>query len=564
MMPFATLSPHSRLGFWRVGIGAAQALLLLAFFLWVDGKGGFSLSLRAGLYASILFVPPVVYASIGVVRWRFLLPFALATGLLAFWLGRHSIARNGLTPFALGFTEFFFLLSFAVALLLGHTFLVAGSREGRLVARYPVLFATAWRHVLQFFGAMLIVLAVWLLILLAAYLFKSIQIDGLTTLIEKSAFVYPVVALSYAAAFHLSDARATAFADATLSFLLAAFRWLLPVSTLIVAAFLVTLAFTGLEPLWRTKWSAVTMMLAAAALIVLMNAVHRADGLGTARVLSVSSILAILCLPVLVGLAAISFHLRVGQHGWSPPRIEGAVYLAILAVGAAGYLLALLRGRRWMTGIGPVNLVLAAIIAIALLVLRSPVADPYRLTVADQLRRLQTGAVSPEAFDYRLFHARLGRYGEEALFALSSHQNPVIARAATAAPEPWRRPSVPFAERVTVYPAGTLLPEDFMTQVAAHPTLTGFSCASTCQARLIDIDRDGDREILIQGIDKSLRLYKKNATGWVQLSLGGVPVCDAGDFARNGAVLEPAAQDDIVVGGRRFRVALPNPPCPSQ
>ena len=68
-----------------------------------------------------------------------------------------------------------------------------------------------------------------------------------------------------------------------------------------------------------------------------------------------------------------------------------------------------------------------------ILALFSPLADPARLAVQDQIARLQRGAVSADTFDYDFLRFESGKAGETALRRLAASTNPRIARNARAA-----------------------------------------------------------------------------------------------------------------------------------
>src|SRR5258708_34467933 len=84
------------------------------------------------------------------------------------------------------------------------------------------------------------------------------------------------------------------------------------------------------------------------------------------------------------------------------------------------------------------------IIVGALLALRTPVADPARISVADQLSRLQVGTVTAESFDFDFLRYRAGRYGRQAPEQLAAQtegpQAPLLAERphrALGAQGPW-------------------------------------------------------------------------------------------------------------------------------
>src|SRR5690606_21426708 len=143
------------------------------------------------------------------------------------------------------------------------------------------------------------------------------------------------------------------------------------------------------------------------------------------RVLQVAVRIAAVLITPLVILAFWGLALRIGQHGLTPDRI---IALACAVVGlsyAFGYGVAALRpfwrrGSAWMAPLARAN-VWPAVLAVGLiLALFSPLADPTRLSVADQVARLERGAVSPEKFDYRFLRFESGKAGLAGLTRLSA------------------------------------------------------------------------------------------------------------------------------------------------
>src|SRR5690348_7105618 len=192
--------------------------------------------------------------------------------------------------------------------------------------------------------------------------------------------------------------------------------WLLPLMALFVAGFLASLPFTGLAPLWATRFATGLLLTTSAALVVLINAVHQ-DGQqehAPPRVLRLAASLAALMLVPLMVIAAYALGLRVAQHGWTTDRIIAAASLVVAGCYALGYAWAALRPGRWLERIEICNVVAAFVTLAALLALFTPIADPARLSVASQVARLESGAVAPDKFDFAYLRFDGARYGKAA------------------------------------------------------------------------------------------------------------------------------------------------------
>jgi hypothetical protein len=295
-------------------------------------------------------------------------------------------------------------------------------------------------------------------------------------------------------------------------------------------AFLLALPMTGLEPLWRTRYATGTLLAAVAAVVLLINAAYQ-DGQGAAAtVVRYARSVAALVLVPLVGLAAYGLTLRAQQYGWTPQRIIAGGCVAVAICYAVGYAVAALRSNLASKGLEHTNIASAYMVVVIVLSLLSPVADPARIAVADQLRRLETGQESPLSFDFKFLKFHSGRYGRAALEKLAAQtdgpQAAIIserAKLAMALISPWQSvylaTAAQRAENITVvHPRGQALPDGFLRQdwtadnkgwqrqVLGCLTTVGFRC----QAVMLDLDGDGITEILLFSV-----------SGWVRAGPGG-------------------------------------------
>ena len=66
---------------------------------------------------------------------------------------------------------------------------------------------------------------------------------------------------------------------------------------------------------------------------------------------------------------------------------------------------------------------LAIFIAVVCLLVTSPIVDLRKISVADQISRLEAGEVSIDDFDYEYLRFNTGRPGYEALVSLKKHES---------------------------------------------------------------------------------------------------------------------------------------------
>jgi hypothetical protein len=406
-----------------------------------------------------------------------------------------------------------------VGLFIAQSLIAAGDADSSFLTRYRNYFDATWKFGVQLALAAAFVGAFWLLLWLGAALFSLINLTFFRELIEHSWFYFPATSVASAMAIHLTDVRAQMVIGIR-AVGLTLLSWLLPLLTLLVAGFMVGLGFTGLEPLWRTRAGVGILLVAAAVLVVLINAVYQ-DGDTTnekAVVLRYAELIASVLLIPLVALSAYALALRVQQYGWTVERIGTLACILVASCYALGYTAASLfslLGGQWMWALESVNIFVAFLILVLLGLLFSPVADPAKLSVASQVARLEAGTTKASAFDFAYLRNHGERFGTDALQRLAvtggGHHEPAIrsgAKNALATPSYPFVPLVPekpiaLADRIAVYPAGQRLPESFLKQTWSSGYLAGSlpGCLSNqdarCEAYLADIDSDSRDEILL-------------------------------------------------------------------
>lgn len=547
----------------RLATGLVQGLLL--YGLWRADESKVWPATQRELYAAFLmivvFVPFVGLAGISALRPRTLAAWKAVAALVAGGLGAYGVwsgdpaARgvNGLGPQT--------FLAIAALVFIGHHLVQPADMERRRIAAYPTYFDVTWKHGVQGALSLGFTGAFWLLLFLAAALFKLIGVDAIETLIRREWFIFPATAVMFAAAVQLTDVRAN-LVRGVRTVALTLLAWLLPLMALIAAAFLLTLPFTGLEPLWKTRSATAILLVADAFLILLANAAYQDGTETTAMVLRWAARLAgVLLVPITV-LAAYGLSLRIGQYGLSPDRIIAAACVLVAAGYAVGYAVAAVRPGAWMKTLETTNIAMASVVIAVLLALCTPVADPRRLSVEDQVARLRDGKVSAEAFDYTALRFQDGRFGREALDILKRDPNPVIREKAVWTTgihsfDPTQTAPRDRFKKTTIYPVGKTLPSSFVYQAWSdekEPYCLKFYV--DCKATLLDTDGDGAAEVLLSS-GRTFEIYKVDKAGvWAKTAETDAFCGDVHKGLQSGDIrIAPSLPtQDLVIGGQRLRI----------
>ena len=567
----------TRIALARLGIGLAQGvgiwLLSEAYDRHLSPHG--PPALFAALALMLAYVPLILTGGLGRIRPLTLAAWAVAAAAMlaifawhdldaGIWSGSWSIEERIPTVQVFVFA--------AIFVFVGHHLVGPADQARRLIAPYPVYFDWAWKDAVQLALSGVFVAVLWAALALGSELFKLIGIDALEKLVSQSWFASPVTFVAFAGAIQLTDVR-VGLIQGVRTVGLVLLSWLLPVMTVIALAFLAALPFTGLAPLFGARAGASTLLSAAAVLIVLISAAYQDGQAPVPAVLRWAGRAAGVALVPLVLIAAYALALRVRQYGLSTARIE-AIACAVVAAGfAAGYALAAVRPRSpWMRPLELTNVIMARVVMLLIALLFTPIADPARLAVDDQMGRLLSGKTTPAAFDYQFLRYQSGRYGADALARLlalkGSARNLAIAQDARAsdnsAPAAPTTPQAPLSQPITVYPAGAVLPKSFLDQVAKGPMGGHSTCVASVQPRceiyVLDLEGAGSPQVSVNdpyNEDDStlpLEVFSQDASGaWTKRGDLVVHCADAIAALRAGHIaLEPSPRRDVQLAGRSF------------
>lgn len=540
------------------------------------------------LALSLVMVPVLMLAGVGRMRPATLLLWGLGAVAFLALLGWHNVASQATSP-GYGPREYPPFLNMpmplfaAAALFIGHHLVLGADMERRWIAAFPTYFDTAWKAGVQLALSIGFTGAFWILLHLGAALFNVIGLEFLEDLIRQEWFAIPVTTLMFAVAVHLTDVR-DGLIRGVRSVALMLLSWLLLLMTVLAAGFLAALPFTGLDGLWETGSATALVLAAAAALIILINTAYqdgRADNLPPVILRWAVRVASVLLTPLVI-LAFWGLALRIGQHGLTPDRIIAFACAVVGAAYAAGYGFAALqpfwrKGTDWMQPLERTNVITAVLEIAIILALFSPIADPARLSVADQVARLERGAVKPDQFDYRFLRFESGKAGEAALERLTRSRDPVVARSARnmkAVDARWNNRDVGAPDFTPIYevvPTGARLPDGFAK--ALPPTddrVQACRTAGNCVASPVDLNGDGRPEVLIAN-SGAIQLWTLRDDNWIIVGSWSPDWCvqngardriDPREALRNGQVRPAAPQwPDLEIAGSRSSGLIKNREC---
>lgn len=284
---------------------------------------------------------------------------------------------------------------------------------------YSQLFLLSWRNFLTLGLSLLFTLCTWGVLMLWAGLFKAIKIEFFYDLFISEWFYYPVLALANGFGVIIFRHQ-TSVIDTITRIQQALMKFLLVMLALISIIFLMTLPFTGLQPLWETGGSTLILGMQSV-MLFFINAVYQDDPKTNPYNIWVHRFiyLGVALLPIYSAISFYGLSLRVDQYGWSLSRCWGFLLWSVFAAFSLGYLWGIVRQKdNWLEQLSWVNVRMGLLVLGLMLVVNSPILDFREISTQSQLKRLDSGVVTLENFDYNYLHYYLARPGYEALQAL--------------------------------------------------------------------------------------------------------------------------------------------------
>jgi len=310
----------------------------------------------------------------------------------------------------------------ALAVFAALPYLQCRLRHGRWCAPYAELFDHVWQNGLTLALAGLFTGICWGVLQLWAELFALVKIDFFRELFRNDAFEYLATGTMAGLGILIGRTQHRPIRIAR-QVVQAIVTGLLPLVAFIAVLFVLSLPFTGLAALWDTRSATFILMSVIGVMVLSVNAVWQ-DGEQPSPYpawLRHAIGAGLLTLPVygLIGLYALS--LRIGQYGWTSERVFAVLTCVLLTTLAFAYAVAVLRrGGRWLAALPRINVAVSLVLIALMVAVNSPLLDPHRIAVADQLRRWAEARTDAAQLDLDYLRFRSGRYGYRALQTLSA------------------------------------------------------------------------------------------------------------------------------------------------
>lgn len=197
---------------------------------------------------------------------------------------------------------------------------------------------------------------------------------------------------------------------------------LLPLVALLSLLFIAVLPFVGFDAI-SARTSAAGLLLSLSMLLLILATVVWSPQ----RVLLPYPFplrwlirVALLVAPVYPLLTTWALWLRIGQYGWTPERLYAVLTTLVALVWAVGFCISVINPRRNPLSVQRYVTPAVALLALACLILiHTPILDPWRISVASHMARYHDGRITADQVSLHML-SQTGRKGREALVALQN------------------------------------------------------------------------------------------------------------------------------------------------
>jgi hypothetical protein len=482
---------------WRPWL-LAGLLGLAGLLIWLVTDGRDDDPLRMAGAAFLFFGPLAAAFGFEREKWKEVGVFALVAGLVMAGLAWRVVSvQDRYADEQFGFAAGVFALVIALPLF------QAGFHKTRFGTPYRTIHFHVWTDAVSVAGSLAFLGLTWLMSLLLSELFHLLKIDFLRDLLREGWFGWMLSGAAFGAALGVLRNKL-----AILGLLQSVVMLVLSLLAVPLAAglviFLGAMVVSGPDVLWEATRNATPVLLACAVgAFVLANAVVRDDdtAMTTNRVLRGASLVLALTLLPLTAFAAVSMGTRIAAYGLSPERLWALVAIAVACAYGIAIFVAVVRGRLsgWRPLLRRTNMNLAAGFSVFALLLALPILDFGAISAANQLGRLERGAVTPDEFDFDALKWDFGDAGKKALAKLAASGDAEVAKLAKEAQARTERPYIwlepedreEIAESIQVSPAGSALPEGLREAI-----LRSYVCSDVAVCRVF-LQADGQTAAVV-------------------------------------------------------------------
>ncbi|WP_428409918.1 hypothetical protein [Hyphococcus sp.] len=417
-------------------IGLLTGLAVYAIVeYWIDGNDDSPLALTVLFFTVTVAAAYLLLAEAGQFLRSAIGALLIAAAIAApdyFIFATLSGEEANLTPFP----AVFWMATRGLAAYLMATLVKAAQESGVPPAYSPVFFHGVTIPLIAG-GAKLFAALALVLLFAWARLLKELDVNFFNKLFQEPWFILPFLGGIGGLSIALMRGLQSLLGALRFVLLLLA-RILMIITALFTITGLLVLVIKGPSVVFDLTLSpgGIMMGLALTGMLIFNGVYQNGEGGAPPLWLRIPTIITLIGFPIYAGLAFYALHLRIDAYGLTPNRIAAYAINALIAAYSIVCIAGLVteanwRGRKWMPLVGPLNTAMAALWVAVLILLASPLLNPWAISAKSQYAVLANGRVAAADFDFGYLRFKLGAYGEKALdklLALDNHPEAAAIR----------------------------------------------------------------------------------------------------------------------------------------
>lgn len=562
------LSPSTRWGMVFTGIAQGGLCYLLLMHLIPEHSGWMFYALPASLaFSSVLLFTVVSFRQRAL--WGWLAVVLVVVLGMGGWL---THALDGLDRWEREGAMWAYGWSLLLMALLALPWLQYRIQKTTGTARYAHFYRQQWQNMLTVLligvanGLVVLVLLLW------SGLFQLANINFFSQLFFESRwFLFLTLGLVTALTVILARQNERLIA-ASYKLLALVATGLLPLVSLLALMFLITLPFAGVTAI-SARFSAASLLSSLAFIQLLLTAMvwePQSPRLGYPRALRYLILAAIMLTPVYAAIAGWALWVRIGQYGWTPDRLHGALVVVVLLAWSLGYLASLLRRRDNPAPLmGRVHMGVSLLGLALLILLYTPVLDSWRISVNSHMARYHSGKITANEVSLYML-ASTGKPGRDALLALQkdteftrdAKRRQQLSRVLNNDQGPTGKLTPDMLAKNVVVAQGSLPPDAALWKAVMEERYLTESCREAGMCVLVSQDLNGDgqpEQVLYVFGEGNALVFSRQEKGWIYRASGKLPstltkaaLMQAVEEGRVG--VKPKAWQDMTLGDETVKL----------
>ena len=415
----------------RTQLSIISGLAFFAFFWLIENNLLFGNAYRLPIFYTLTFMAAAFTSAVALSgplklsrAWVWAIGIGLSSTLLMMFVRSRFVWDHGLPTLSKLFPQDPSLLWLAFGVMFSWPFIIVYDKKSD-IWDYDLLHEAAWGLMIRglialFFGGVLL-----LLTFLISATFEIVKITFLSDLLEEVEFSMGIygIGFGFAAAVAWNSEKLIA----QLRFIaISLLRFLIPLQTLVLFIFILQFVRLGMSTELIAGLSPTGIIIAVSyvSITLISSALENSSENALSKILAQLNRIHVFIAMLLVPFLIYGIFTRIFDYGLTPMRIFAVILALYAGAYLLGYAFAMIRGlSNWQDIAQRINIILAISTIGVAVIINSPILNPYKLSAASQISRIDAGLTQFKPGDLNDFR----NWGESGVMLMNAMHAQAVA-----------------------------------------------------------------------------------------------------------------------------------------